>query len=233
MATRHTALRPNMRLRARKWRSRLAVKTRGHVQAAPNAVPVIADSDALPLAQRLVVLIPEVVCTDTELARRIWLLASPRGLPVLYLGLVDDDRLEMEAKRHLATLASLTQDRRTRVDSLVLFERNGLRALQQTLRPGDLMICTATPPDDATALASTVGAPVYRISGPSLHPPGDPPRRSRQILLDASAVLIIVGFFVLQLHITQLSRDWAYYLLMSLSVIAEGGSIWLWSRLLD
>src|SRR5689334_2075533 len=71
----------------------------------------------LPSAQRLVVLVPNVEVDEVELAYRIWSLASPRRLEVLFLSLVGEAREEAQARRRLARLAAITRDQGTRIET--------------------------------------------------------------------------------------------------------------------
>ena len=192
---------------------------------------VIAEDEPLSMARRLVVLAPDVNGAEAELARRVWLLASPGALDVLYLSLAGDAEQELQARRQLATLASLTRDRRTQVDTAVRLGRDWPRAIRSVHGSGDLILCTPACQVDDQALAATLRAPVVVLSGPNAAPPADYRPGRRRFLGTVLAVAIVTGFTLLQLRIAQLPQDWAYYALMSLSVLAEAGVVWLWARI--
>src|ERR1700720_2038974 len=65
---------------------------------------------SLPPARRLVVLVPYLDLDEPALSRRIWNLAAPNKLAVLYLGLSPSTSEEPHARRQLATIAALTRD---------------------------------------------------------------------------------------------------------------------------
>jgi hypothetical protein len=210
-----------------------------HAALAPDTPRVTVEGDFIPPAHRLVVLVFDAEDGEMELARRIWLFASPRGLDVLYLSLNSNPGEEPLARRRLATLAALTRDARTRVETMLSFDRDWRVAVRRIARPQDVVICSSEqivtvrghkrqPLDQV--LASELDVPVivlWNHAGRVPHPPATVATRRA---LGALPYLIVAGFFALQLQIAQLPRDGAYYVLMCLSVLVEAGLIMLCVR---
>ena len=201
-----------------------------------------AENRLISSTRRLVVLVIDVDGAEIELARRIWLLASPRGLDVLYLSLVKDLSEEPAARRRLTTLAALTRDARTHVETAVSLDHDWLLAVRGILHPQDVIICASEqmastrglrrqPLDQA--LASALQTPVYLMSGLDQATPRPQAAKAARRALSLLPFLIVVGFFMLQLQIAQLPHGWSYYVLMCLSVLAEAGLIMLCVRLGD
>ena len=213
-------------------------------EAQSPAVPTIElltpESEPPAPARRLVVLVPDPDVDESELARRIWLLASPRMLKVVYVGMVQDHADESFVRQQLATLAALTRDNHTTVETQAHDDRDWLRIVRRVRQPGDQIICVAEQTTFGRgaerrslgeALASALGAPVYLLSGLPSHARPQPPRRLPRLLIDwAVPVAIIVGFFLMQVAISQLVEEWARIALLCISVLAEAGLIGLWNQ---
>ncbi|HLF28471.1 MAG TPA: hypothetical protein VJG32_19225 [Anaerolineae bacterium] len=215
---------------------RLKTPPRDRATAPPT--DLTSDSDAQrqelpPSVQRLIVLAPDLESGESELAQRIWLLASPRGLEILYVSLYKTVASEPLVRRQLATLAALTRDRRTRVETLVVLEHDWLPAIRQVWRAGDLIVCHQEQLHAAKeSLASALPGPVYLLSGWYQRPAPEPSGRLRQLLSLVGSIGILAGFFVMQAEIARTYRDGAYYLLMGLSVLLEVIAVVLWARFL-
>lgn len=183
--------------------------------------PANVDSGLVASIQRLVVLTPQVDGLEAELARRVWLLAAPRGLDVLYLSLVDDTRNEPLSRRRMATLAALTRDPQMQVETALSFESDWPAAVRSVWRPGDLLIC----PVEVMRAVSTLHIPLYMLDTLG----GSMPRRLQATLARwAFALLpyvIVIAFFVLQAQVASWPHNAAYYVMMIGSVVLEAGLI--------
>jgi len=201
-----------------------------------------AVSDRTSSIERLLVLVPNVEGLETELARRVWLLASPSGLNVTYLSVIDHFADEPLARRRLATLAALTRDARTRVETSVSVAGDWLHAVRRIWTPRDLVVCLSEhvaaarrrgQPSLDLALASDLNAQVYLLSG-AYPERGHLTRPWLARTVPATLPYAIVAMaFLLQVQIARLPRDWVYYILMSLSVLGEAGLIVLSVSLRD
>jgi hypothetical protein len=105
-----------------------------------GGVLVTADKP-LPSAQRLVVLVPNKEVDELEFAYRIWSLASPRRLTVLFISLVGEAREEAQARQRLARLAAITRDEWTQIETQMEFNSNWFEAVERIRRQGDLVVC--------------------------------------------------------------------------------------------
>ncbi|MGH2522405.1 MAG: hypothetical protein ACRDH2_07865, partial [Anaerolineales bacterium] len=200
---------------------------------------LIPEGEPLPPAHRLVVLIPDQDMNDAELARRVWGLASPRGLAILFLGLCDGLE-ESRVRRRLATLAAITRDDWVRAEIRLEFEGDWRRSIKAIWRPGDLVVCHAEQTVEAwgvgrkplsQALVSALNAPVYVFSGFYSELPTPPFSLASRLFSWAIPLAILAGFFWIQVQIDRLPTDWARTTLFILSVLAEFGLVWIWHRL--
>ena len=104
---------------------------------------LIPSGAPLPPARRLVVLVPDADQDETGLTRRIWTLAAPRQMEVLYLGLYRTPSDEPRARRRLATMAALTRDDCVNVKTALVMDADWLRSLRSLVQTGDLIVCHA------------------------------------------------------------------------------------------
>ncbi len=211
----------------------------------PVAPPLVANSllipedQPLPPARRLLVLISDVNTDEAELAQRIWSLASPRGLEVLYLGLCRDSYQEPRARRRLASLAAMTRDDWARVETRLALGGDWVRAVQTAYRSGDLIVCHAEQSVSAwgfvrkplsRVILSAFNSAVFVLSGFYPEIPSDQPNLTAQILSWVIPVVIVAGFSWIQIRIEQLPKDWAHTALLSISVVVEYSLIGIWSH---
>lgn len=207
---------------------------------APVPAELSLTDETLNPAQRLVVLVPPGILDESEFARRIWSLASPRRLSVLYLGLCPDIEREASARRQLATLAAITRDDWASVDTRLIVGNDWTRAVRSVYRQADLIICHAEQQVAngrfkhqplSQALLTALNAPVCALAG---FCPNLPPSQSKSgpaLFSWLFPIFVLVAFFGLQVRIEQLPRDWAHTALLSLSVIVEYALIGIWSYL--
>lgn len=213
---------------------------RGEAQSQPSPVMplLIPAGGILPEAHRLVVLIPDGDVDEAGLARRIWTLASPRQLQVLYLGICHTLAREPMARRRLATLAALTRDDGVATRTQVVMEDDWLLALRPRMAAGDLIVCHSEQTrgfrEPARSLAETLNralqAPVYVLEG---FLPTSPPDAAwhAPLVFWAGAAVIVAGAFWLQVSIAGLGRNGGETVLMMLSVAGEFSLIALWNRM--
>jgi hypothetical protein len=197
---------------------------------------------SIPPAQRLVVLIPDMDVAESELAARIWALASPRELEVLYLGTLHEQREEFRARRRLATLAAITRDDTVRVEIRLVQDSAWLQAVQAVWRSGDLIICHAEQTTAvgglqrvplSQALMEELNTPVCILSGYYPELPREHPKWLAELLAWLPPLVLVVIFFMFQVRITQDATGWAQTVLLCLSVLLEFGLIAIWEHFLD
>jgi hypothetical protein len=95
-------------------------------------------------AKRLIVLVPDLNVDETALGRRIWDIAKPARIDVMYLCVVRHWGDELQATHKLAQLLSITNDPMFRTEILVKAEISWFKAIREIQRPGDLIICDSS-----------------------------------------------------------------------------------------
>ena len=193
-----------------------------------------------PGATRLLVLVPDLDIDEVDLAQRVLSLTEPRGLPVLYLGISAQSIRESLIRRRLATLAAITRDNRIQVETRYLPAHSWLEAIQATCWPGDLIVA---PPERALTLQSNgyrsgrkawlalARAPVHILPDSVFATRPDRGRRLKGFVFWPISLAILAGFFWLQVQIDQATSGSVQIILLSVSVLAEGGLLLLWHAL--
>ena len=193
-----------------------------------------------PVASRLLVLVPDLDLDEAGMAQRVWSLAEPRSLPVLYLGMSAEPFRESLVRRRLATLAAATRDSRIQVNTRYLPVHNWLEAVRVTCQPGDLIV---SPPEQAlslpsngdrserTALSAAARAPVHVLPDLVFNARPDRGRRLKGWVFWPVSLAILAGFLWLQAQIDQAANGSVQIILLSMSVLAEGGLLLLWHTL--
>jgi len=199
-----------------------------------------ANSDALvqmvnaEWARRLIVLIPPN-SDCTSVTRRICKLASETNSDVQLLGLCKDPDQEMALRRELVTVAALMRDAKVYVDMKVEVGTDWLAIVKRNYQDGDMLVCIAEQPIGlrrrplSQILESTLKAPIYILSEKKLMPTQS--NVISPVIAWLGFIGIITGFFILQVKITQLPKDWFQTLLFILLLIPEFGLIWVWNSL--
>jgi len=204
------------------------------IQAQP-AIRMLAPegSAGLTSVRRLVVLVPAADMDEVELAKRIWELAAPAGLAVLFLGLCPQIAEEPAMQRRLITLASLTRDERVPLETRIEFGRDWLPHIRAIHQTGDVILCHA---EQNTGLMrkplsralESLGGPVWTLAG--FYPSRDDsaPGPLAEFLFWGISMAILAAFFWLQIWIARLHVDWARNMLLYLSILAEAGLLGAW-----
>lgn len=193
------------------------------------------ESPWLTEAQRLIVLVPDQPVDDAALARRVWSLAVPRRLAVTYLGLAHDADAEMRLRRELSLLMALTRDDRLVVETRTSAGRNWLKLIKAEVRPGDVVVCVTShqihrwgrKPQSVAQLIEASG--VYPVLELRDIPIAAVERPSRlRVVWRAMPLVIIGGFFEMQVFIMQAAKDWPRTALLCVTVGLELGALWMW-----
>ena len=192
----------------------------------------------LPAARRLIVLVPDEDTDKAELARRIWTLASPRGLAVLFLGFSSSPDTEYRARRRLAALAAMTRDDRVAVETRLEFASDWLQVVKSHHRPGDLVICHAEQSVGrwgmrrplSQSLTSALNAPVLALSG--FYPEMPTPSSGFVTWLVSWGIplAIVAGFFWLQVYLDQALQGGVKLVLLCFSIVVEFSLLALLNR---
>lgn len=202
---------------------------------------LIPADQPLPPARRLIVLVPNADVDEAELATRIWSLASPRWLEVLFLSVFRSPETELLARQRLTLLAAITRDDRTHVETRLELSGNWIQIVRRHWEPGDLIVCHAEQALSggnlkrkslAQGLVAALNTPVYVLSGFYPELPTEQPKWLARLLAWLPPSTILVIFFALQVRMTQATWGWIQTALLCLSVIVEFGLIGAWEHFL-
>ena len=183
---------------------------------------------------RLIVLVPPGT-DSTNVTRRICKLASETKSDVQLLGLCKDPAQEFSLRRELVTISALIQYAKVYVEMKVEVGTNWLDAVKRNYQDGDAIVCITDQSigirqrSFSQILESTLNAPIYILS--ETKPPQSHSNILAQVIAWSGFLGIIVGFFILQMKIVQLSKDWTQAVILILVLIPEFGAIWIWNSL--
>lgn len=186
--------------------------------------------------QRLLVLVPDCEVDERELARTLWSLAERRQLAVLLVGTAGP-RSTGYAHRRLVNLATQIRDGRLRVETVLRPHSPWLEVIAELRRPGDLIVCPAQQQVSlngwqrqslAQVLIMRQPSPVYVLSDFYARLPIERPLFWGRLISWLIPLLIISGFTLLQLWVSQQSDSWFYYPAMILSIFLEVMAIGAW-----
>lgn len=186
--------------------------------------------------RRLLVLIPDCEVDERELAHIIRSLADRRQLDVLLVGTVTQ-RDAGYARRRLVNLVTQIRDGRLRVDAVLRPRPSWLDAIAELRRPGDLIICPAQQKISlngwqrqrlAQVLITHQPSPVYVLNDFYGRLPIERPLFWGKLISWLIPLLMITGFTLFQLWISQQSASWFYYPGMILSLFLEVIAIAAW-----
>jgi hypothetical protein len=185
-----------------------------------------------------VVLVPEFDVDETQFARQIWSLVSHQSATaILLVCLVNKYQDGPESQRRLVTLAALTQDSSSSINTRVVNADNWLTGLQGIVQPGDLLVCQAEQKLSmgsfgaqslAEGLTRVLPYPVAVLTGLWTPTAKSHSKTSQQILKWVVLLLIVGGFFAAEVNIQKITVGWLSNLLFIAAFALEIGSIWVW-----
>ena len=186
-------------------------------------------------ARRLNILFPPGI--DYSIATpRILEIAKAAGIDVLLLGLCREVTEEQTLRRELVTLSALLGNTGYVADVKIETGKNWLQFVQCNYRVGDIIVCLETSQIAGMArplsqiLELNLNSPIYYLSG---HYPQNQPisHLYSHILSWAGSIGILAGFFLLQVQIVSITKDWAQTVLLIVSTIVEVWLIGVWNSL--
>lgn len=216
-----------------------------HSLTAPVARPAaLAGMASLPAAAgspapapRLLVLVPALPLDEPALARQAVLLAAPRALPIVFVGLAHNAAEESALRRRLASLAALARADQQAVDTLLSTDRQWLAAVRAARQPGDEVACLAGQTTFgwgrrralSVALAAALRLVVHELDGLVLPAPATRRRAAVSALAGFAAV---IGLFLwLQIQVVTLPAGVVQGVFLVALIIAEFALIAVWDKL--
>lgn len=197
-------------------------------------------SEEIPLLKikRLVVLVPDHDLDDVTLSREVWSLASQGSHQILYMTVIQDPDRESRARRRLITLAAITRDNQTRVETQVCFEPSYIKAVKNARQEGDMLVCLAGHKVSSgfrkcapfeIALVDSLRLPVILLTG-IYQEPEEKTNDWLQTALYWSVTLVILALFTgFEMAITQAASNWVGQLLLILTILIEAGTVVVWT----
>ena len=182
-------------------------------------------------ADRLIVLIPDMGSDYIPAIGKIWELAVAQQASVLLLSLYKDGRQELGLRRGLVTMCAMLQDGRVPAEVRTEMGTNWVDFVNRHYQTGDLIVCFAEQRAGllhkplSQILQSNLNIPIYIISG--RHLPKPKSKLLSQTMAWAGFLGIMIGFFVLQINIVQVSKGGLQSILLILSIIPEFWLIWV------
>jgi hypothetical protein len=189
-------------------------------------------------ARRLLVLVPSIEADLTTISRRVWELADAIGVQVLFLGLYSDPLREPSLRRELVTMSAMVQDGKVSTNAEVIFGKDWVDVVKMHSQPGDMVVCLAeqriglSRKPLSQILQSELQLPVYILFDlySQNHSRSD---WLTQIIAWTGSAAVIFVFFLLQVRIDHLAKDWAHILLLLFTIPAEVLIIWGWNSLFE
>jgi hypothetical protein len=190
--------------------------------------------------KHLIVMVPDGLAGNLDLAQKIYWLAARSGWEVIYLALVDDEDETLTITRHMATMKAVTAGNALVVHSVVTGTAHWLKTLREIYRPGDRIVCHAeqsvkngflkTQPI-AEFLPEVLATNVITISG-FYHPQQIQMRRWFHALVTWLGFLAILAIFtLLEIKLDPVFHGFAGKLLLGAIFTVEVGSIWAWNNI--
>jgi hypothetical protein len=189
---------------------------------------------------RLIVLVPDCLASNLELARKVHWIAIRERREVLYLTLVDNVEKLLNVSSCMAQVKAVTTGNWLVVNTQVTETKSWLKTLREVFVPGDMIICheeqtvesgffETIPLEDY--LRSNFKGPVGVVAG-FYHPGNEFVRNGLLTFLFWTGFLAIIAIFAffefrLSMEIKGLARSF----LLMMVIFIEFGAIWAWNSI--
>ena len=185
--------------------------------------------------RRLLVLVPEMGSDYIPALRRIWELAHAQHAQILFLGLCKDAAREPSLHRQLVAMSAMIRDDKISAEARIELGTNWMDIVKRNSQTGDMIVCFKEQRAGllhrplSQVLESNLSFPVYVLSG--LYPQKSKSNWLSNVIVWSGCIGLIIGFYILQVKIDQLPKDWFQNALMIFSIILEFSLIWIWNGL--
>jgi hypothetical protein len=190
---------------------------------------------------RLIVLVPDHGVYGMELARRIWSLAAPCELKVLFLCALETETAQESAMRlRLATLGALIRDEKIQVETHIVTQQTWVEAVWHVWQPGDIVICCAehriaTRIQGDLPLSQMIEyileVPTYVLPGMYAADPAKTTATTRSVSRWLALLLIIASFYFIEKQVAGISLDLAHLFFLAVIALAGVGLLAAWALL--
>jgi hypothetical protein len=174
---------------------------------------------------RLIVLVSDPESDYFSAICRICELANAHHADVLLLSLYKDARQELSLRRSLITMCAMLQDGRVLAEAEIQMGTNWVDLVKRNDQAGDLIVCFAEQRAGllhrplSQILQSNLKTPVYILSDQHLRNPKS--NLHSQVMAWLGFLGILIGFFMLQINIIQVSKGGLQSILLILSIFPE------------
>ncbi|MBL8091837.1 MAG: hypothetical protein JNJ43_15985, partial [Anaerolineales bacterium] len=175
-----------------------------------------------------VVLIPPFDINLSAFAHRVWELANATGSHILLLGQFDEAQKESKLRRDVTTLSAILKNESILVESNISFGRDWIHLIRNHLHKGDMLVRVAE--HKINSLESQIDLQIYILSDLVSQKDANSNLLS-QLTSIAGSLAIIVGFFMLQVRIIDLTKDGIRTLFLLISLPIGFGFLWAWNSL--
>jgi hypothetical protein len=188
--------------------------------------------------RRLIVVIPDQLTDQVQFSRAVRNLALPGHKTVVLVMLVDQADAELAGQRQLATLSSLVNDSRIKVQTTLAWDRSWEKSLGKMVLAGDLIVCPAEtmirkgfnkPETLSQALSCSLAFPVYILHGFFPEKPASGRFSWRRLPFWVMIVAIFVSFFEFEAVSDLVDRGWPGQVLTVILVLIEFIFIYVWA----
>jgi hypothetical protein len=189
--------------------------------------------------RRLIVLVPDQGADGISLAQRVWALAAPCELQVLFLCAPEAAAFqESTIYLRLITLASQIRSDQVQVETCIEPALNWMQAVAHHWQPGDIVICCAEQKMNTVShgrqplsqvLEQILGVPVFVLEGMYAKEEANAPQHLGGIARWLIPVIIIGIFFFVETRVDSLTAGLAHTLILATIAVAEVGLLAAWS----
>jgi len=189
--------------------------------------------------KRLIVILPEYLAGNLELANKVYWMGIREHREILYLTLVDELERRLTVSRSMATMRALTTGNGMPVTAVLIETSSWMNALKGIFHPGDVIVCQ----DEQTVkdglfrtlplrdfLIESFQTTVFPLSG--FYQPQKLQVKTwvREIVFWTGALILMAGFFTIDIHFARLATGMARTALGIMGIVLELGAILAWSR---
>lgn len=184
--------------------------------------------------RQLIILVPaDADCAS--ITRRICKLAIDSNSCILLLGLFRNEEEELALRRELAMASALIRDAKVYVEITVERGTDWVQAVRPLYHAGDIIVCLTDQSIGirrkplSQILESNFNTTVYILSETPMQT--QKPKLLTQIIAWSGLIVIVGGFFLLQVDITRMPQNGFQTVLLILLLVPEIWLVQLWNSL--